>query len=577
MSKITYLKKLNELWRKNKPSFLPEEPFYPLGKVLLTEYLHKRAQLTPDKPVIIFYGKELTFKQLDNLSDRFAAFLSGKGYKKGDRVAVYLPSCPQFLIAFYGIIKLGCVHVPVNPMFMKQELLYELNDSGSKVIVALDRLYPVVNAVKKETSLELIITTSYADYLPEKPTITVHESLLNPPRQECPGSVDMISMLQQQKPDYLKPEVSLDDVVALNYTGGTTGMPKGCQHTQSNMLYMAAATATYGRVSNENDIALSYLPVFWIAGENIGVILPVFAGTSTILMARWDVVAMMEAIQYYQVTVTGGVLDNIVELMEHPDVGKYDLSSIKSISVSSFVKKMNIDYRRQWRKVAKGSRSVLREASYGLTETHTNNTYTTGLQEDDMDLKSQPVFCGLPVPGTEFMIVDFETKKPVRLGKEGEIVVRAPSLMKGYWNKPEETNRDLRDGWFYTGDIGVLDEGGYLHFLGRIKEMLKVKGMSVFPSELEVLIGRHPAVEGCGVVGKPDPVKGQIPMAFIKLKPEAVGKIDEAELTRWCRENMATYKVPVIRIERELPLTTTRKIKKGELLKLIAAKERFTP
>lgn len=569
MDKKGYLNHLHRLWEENWPSFIPREVHYPFGKVLLTDYLRKRAQVTPHKPVIIYYGEELTFRQLDDLSDRFASFLAESGLVKGDRVAVFLANCPQFLIAFYGILKLGCVHVPVNPMFKEQELIYELNDCGARLIVALDQLYPLVQAVKDKTRLETIVTTSFWDYLPENPTIPIHRSIKDIPRQDCPGSIDLMSMLKDQSPDYPPVEVNLDDVVALNYTGGTTGLPKGCEHTQNNMIYTAATSASLARRSEDDHIVgLAYLPVFWIAGENACVISPVFSGITLVLLARWDVDAMLEAIQRYRATSTGGPVDNIIQLMEHPDVHKYDLSSIRGVSVNSFITKLNIDIRRRWEKLV-GGRSTLREGAYGMTETHTVDTFTAGMQEDDMDLKSQPVFCGIPMIGTELMIVDFDTRELMPLGKEGEIVIRTPSLMKGYWNKPEETKEAIKDGWFYTGDIGLLDEKGYLHFLGRRKEMLKIKGMSVFPSEVEVLLSKHPAIEGSGVVGRSDPDKGQVPVAFIKLRPGSEGTVSEEELTAWCKNNMATYKVPEIKIVPELPLTTTGKVKKHELLKEI--------
>jgi acyl-CoA synthetase (AMP-forming)/AMP-acid ligase II len=171
------------------------------------------------------------------------------------------------------------------------------------------------------------------------------------------------------------------------------------------------------------------------------------------------------------------------------------------------------------------------------------------------------------MPGTQFKVVDFETGAPAPLGTEGEIAIRSPSLMKSYWNKPDETQRVIRDGWLHTGDIGLLDEEGFLHFLGRRKEMLKVKGMSVFPAEIEALLGRHPAVSGSGVVGRTDPEKGQVPVAFVTLNPGRGGDVTVEELIRWCRQNMATYKVPVIKIVDELPMTATGKVKKGELEK----------
>jgi acyl-CoA synthetase (AMP-forming)/AMP-acid ligase II len=560
-----YLEQLHRLWGKNWPAHLPKEPHYPFGEIPLTAYLREWARRTPDKPCLIFYGNEITFKQLDDLSNRFASFLAAKGLKKGDRVAVFLPNCPQFHIAFFGILKIGCIHVPVNPMFKEHELLYELNDADAQVIVTLDQLYPIVQTIKDQTNLREVVVTSFADYLPENPTIPVHETLLVP-KKNFPGTIDLMQMLAVQSPDYPDVEVGLDDVVALNYTGGTTGMPKGCEHTQRNMIYTAACAATFLYEITPDDMCLTYLPIFWIAGEDSGILSPVFSGATHILLARWDAKAMLTAIDRYKVTHTGGVVDNIVEMMEHPDVKKYDLSSIKVTTVSSFVKKINMDYRARWKEL---TGAIMREASWGMTETHTVDTFTNGMQDNDMDLKSQPIFVGLPMPGTEFKIVDFDTGELVPLGHEGEIVVRTPSLLKSYWRKPEATKQALRDGWLFTGDIGMIDEEGYLHFLGRRKEMLKVKGMSVFPSEIEAFLGRHPAIVGSGVIGKPEPDKGEVPVAFIKLHKDYEGKITEEELSNWCRQNMASYKVPLIKIVKELPMTATGKVKKEELKKLI--------
>jgi long-chain acyl-CoA synthetase len=276
--------------------------------------------------------------------------------------------------------------------------------------------------------------------------------------------------------------------------------------------------------------------------------------------------AGLTAIDRYKITSMGGIVDNYLEIMDHPDAEKYNLHSLQSSTAPSFVKNITPEYRRRWKEL---TGSILRGSSYGMTETHTYDTYTEGMQTKDMDLKSQPVFCGIPMPGTQFKIVDFDTRELVPLGHEGEIVIQTPSLMKAYWKKPEETKRSIKDGWLYTGDMGMLDEEGYLHFLGRRKEMIKMKGMSIFPSEIEMLLGRHPAIAGSGVIGKPDPEKGEVPVAFIKLNPNSEGKISEKELADWCRKNMATYKVPIIKIVKELPLTATAKVKKEELKKLL--------
>ena len=556
-----YLAKLHELWAKAWPKGTPREPQYLHGEVALSEYLRAWAKSAPLRPAVIFYGHVTTYADLDEQSDRFAALLMQKGVKKGDRVAVFLPNCPQFHIVFFGILKLGAIHVPVSPLSRAFELSYELNDTDAEVIVALDQLAGVVEQVRAETSLREVIVTSFADVIPANPTIPVPDSVSGP-RIAAPGATDLLPALAAlPKPEPLPP-AALDEVAALNYTGGTTGMPKGCVHTQRDMVYTAAANHGISVVADQNSVFLSFFPEFWIAGENFGLIFPMFTGATLVLLARWDALGVLSAIQRYKVNVTAMPVDGAVELMDHPRFNEFDLSSLSQVRVVSFVKKLNPTYRKRWKDL---TGTILTEAAWGMTETHTSNTFTAGFQGDDFDLVSQPIFVGLPVPGAEFKITDFETGELVPLGGEGEIRVRTPSLLKSYWNKPEATAQSLVDGWLRTGDIGTIDSDGFLHFLGRRKEMLKVKGMSVFPPEIEALLGQHPKVLGSGVVGRDDPGKGQVPVAFIQLKPEAEGTITPAELQAWCAERMAVYKVPEIRIIDALPMTATGKVKKQEL------------
>jgi fatty-acyl-CoA synthase len=556
-----YLDQLHALWQKAWPKGAAREPQYPHGEVALSEYLRAWAKKRPEHPAVIFYGHVLTYADLDKQSDRFAALLMSKGVKKGDRVAVFMPNCPQFHIVFFGILKLGAVHVPVSPLSRAFELAYELNDTDAEVIVAQDQLIETVDQVRAETKLRDVIVTSFADVLPADPTIPVPDSI-RAPRIVVPGATDLLPALAAMGDVKPLPPASLDDVAALNYTGGTTGMPKGCVHTQRDMVYTAAANYGISLAINQRSVCLSFFPEFWIAGENLGLIFPLFAGATLVLLARWDAVGVLAAIDKYKVTITAMPVDGAVELMDHPRFKEFDLGSLDQVRVVSFVKKLNVDYRRRWKDL---TGTTLAESAWGMTETHTSNTFTTGFQDEDFDLNSQPIFVGLPVPGAEFKITDFETGELVPLGGEGEVRVRAPSLLKSYWNKPEATAESLVDGWLRTGDIGLIDTDGFLHFLGRRKEMLKVKGMSVFPPEIEALLGQHPAVLGSGVVGREDADKGQVPVAFIQLKPEAKGTITPEQVQAWCKERMAVYKVPEVRIIDALPMTATGKVKKQEL------------
>ena len=561
LNEADYLARLHDLWAKAWPKGIPTKPNYIHGEVALTEYLRVWAKQQAQKPAVIFYGHVTTYGELDRQSDRFAALLREKGVRKGDRVAVFMPNCPQFHIVFFGILKLSAIHVPVSPLSRAFELAYELNDTDAEVIVALDQLAPVVDQVRGETKLREVIVTSFADVIPDQPTIPVPESI-RAPRITVPGATDLLPALAALPEPKPLPPAGLDDIAALNYTGGTTGMPKGCVHTQRDMVYTAAANHGISVASREDSVYLSFFPEFWIAGENFGLIFPLFAGATLVLLARWDAVGALSAIDRYKVNITAMPVDGAVELMDHPRFKDFDLSSLDQVRVVSFVKKLNPDYRKRWKDL---TGIILAEASWGMTETHTSNTFVAGFQDNDFDLLSQPIFVGLPVPGAEFKITDFESGELIALGGEGEIRVRTPSLLKSYWNKPQATAESLVDGWLRTGDIGTIDEQGFLHFLGRRKEMLKVKGMSVFPPEIEALLGQHPKVLGSGVVGRDDADKGQVPVAYIQLKPEAIGNTLPGEIQAWCADRMATYKVPEIRIIDALPMTATGKVKKQEL------------
>jgi len=559
-----YLAHLRELHARAWPAGLAREIAYPHGERPLTDYLRHWARNCPDKPAVIFYGAVTSYAELDRQSDRFAALLAQMGVRKGDRVSVFLPNCPQFHIAFFGILKLGAVHCPVSPLSKAFELSYQVADCGSETIVALDQLMPVVREVLPQTKLQRLIVTSFADTMPAEPTIPPPAATLAP-TIPCADAIDMIPALAAISAPHYPDGASLDDVAALNYTGGTTGMPKGCIHTQRDMIYTVAANTSLAPPPQDT-VSLSFFPEFWIAGENSCLIFPVFSGATLVLLTRWDPVAVMAAIARYRVTATAMPVDGALEIMDHPRFGEFDLSSLVSVRVVSFVKKLNIDYRRRWQdKVG----TVLAESAWGMTETHTSDSYTTGMQDDDFDLKSRPTFVGLPVPGTEFKICDFETGAILPLGAEGEICCRTPSLLKGYWNKPEATAETLRGGWLHSGDIGVIDEQGYLHYLGRRKEMIKVKGMSVFPGEIEALLGQHPDIAGSGVVPRADETRGQVPVAFVLLK--AASGVSAQAIEAWCRERMAGFKVPEIRIVAELPMTATGKVKKQELGRLVDA------
>ncbi|HEY8481535.1 MAG TPA: AMP-binding protein [Spirillospora sp.] len=554
-----YLADLRRRQEAAWPSDMPRETRYPLGERPVTDYLRAHAERDPDHPAIVFYGRIITYGGLDELSDRFGGWLRAHGVRPGDRVGVCLPNCPQFVIAMMGILKAGAVHVPVNPMFREQELRHELSDAGVEVLVVQDTVAPRVERIRDETSVRVMLVTAVTDLLPERPALPLPRSWTEPCNARIPPSrwfeVERSERIERRPAD-------LDAPAALNYTGGTTGFPKGCVHTQRHMVYTAANSAAAWGVTGPSDVLIIYTPIFWISGENSGVLVPILTGSTTVLLGRWDPVAVLDAAELYRATAMTGTVDNYVELMDHPSFAGRDLSTLRHVRAMSFVRKLTPEVRARWRR-AVGEHSILREGSYGLTESHTSDTFTRGFQDGDADLRSEPVFCGLPVPGTQFMVVDPDTGEPRPIGEPGEIWLRTPSALTEYWRSPEATAAALHDGWLRTGDTGRVDERGCLTYLGRRKEMIKVNGMSVFPSEVEALLGRHPGVRAVAVVPADDPETGQRPLAYVRPEPDAT--CDASSLAAWAREQMAPYKVPRIRIVDDLPMTGTGKIKKSEL------------
>lgn len=573
IDEASYLAHLQELYRRAWPTGAPTRPTWLHGEVPLTEYLRAWARERPQAAALVYYGHELDYASLDRQSDRMAALLRAHGVAAGDRVAVLLQNSPQFSIAFFGILKAGAVYVPISPMSRAFELEHVLTDTDAVAIVCQDQLLALVREVQARgqvKALRTIFATSIAEILPAEPSIPVPDSL-RAPRLDPGDAIDLLPALEAIARDgepAALPAPDIDALAALNYTGGTTGLPKGCEHTQRDMVYTAAAN--YGLASDAatTQVILSFFPQFWIAGQNVGLVMPVFAGNTLVLLGRWDAEGVLAAIERYRVNLVAMPVDGALELMDHPRFGSYDLSSLAHVRVVSFVKKLNRDYRARWREL---TGTVMVEASWGMTETHTSDTFTVGFQEDDFDLTVQPIFVGLPVPGTEFRICDFDTGALVPLGAEGEIQVRTPSLLKGYWRNPQASAEAIVDGWLRTGDIGVIDTEGFLHYLGRHKEMLKVKGMSVFPPELEAVLGRHPDVVGSGVIGRPDPDKGEVPVAFVLVRDGVDRGAAHADITRWCRECLAAYKVPEVRIVDSLPMTATGKVRKQDLPALLAA------
>ncbi|MDY6821335.1 MAG: AMP-binding protein [Deferribacterota bacterium] len=589
MEECEYINQLNEKWTKIWPHpSLPKEPKYPFGKIPIHKYLEKYAEIEPSRTYLIYYGRKISYGEIDNLSDRFANYLTSTGFAR-DRVALLLPNIPQFYIAYFGTLKVGGVCALLNPMLKEIELEQFLQLSKPKVLLVLESNYQMVGRIVKKLSRECtIIATSIDKFIPHKPDIPLHPHMkVRLQRQE--GAIYLSDVLQNSQSKKSNIEVKIDDYATMNFTGGTTGLPKCVLHKHLNIIYTGACVHTFGyadilvehyggkqidfnnfilKMKNE-EVVLAAMPIFWVAGNDIGVVGPTISGTTIVLLVRWDLTAAVKAIQRYSIKTVYAPFDLYWEIINYQDVCKYDLTSLVSCTGSSFVKSLTQELRDKWKKL---TGALLHEAAYGLTETHTFDTFVSGFHKEDMDIKESEkyggIFCGIPTPGTIIKIVDGRGRI-VPFGERGEIAIKSPSLVEGYLENLEETKKSFVNGWLLTGDIGMYDGNGFFYYISRKKYMLKVSGVSVYPSEIEFILLKHPSVEKAGVIGTSDPKKGEVPIAFAKLKEEFQGKVKEEDLLEWCREHMAPYNIPKkILIRDSLPLTTTGKVIREELTKI---------
>ncbi|MGC5328551.1 AMP-binding protein [Brevibacillus sp. SYSU BS000544] len=516
----------------------------------LHELLRFHARTTPDKIAVIYYGRTISYQELDELSDRFAHFLLQRGLGKGDRVALFMQNCPQYLICHYGIQKIGAIVSPCNPMFKEWELEYQLLDLSAKMIVTLDQYYPVVKNIQEKTSLHTVVLTNYTDFLPSEPSPTFPERIES--KTAIDGTYDLMDILEA---DFAKiPDVEIDmenDISVILYTSGSTGLPKGAMLTYRNAQFKTECVVkTYNNTSD--DVFLGVMPLFHIAGMTIGMNVPVYVGGTIVLLTRFVPEAVLEVIERYQVTLAYTIVPMNIALLSHPKAKGTDFRSLRLNPSTSFGVILTEEISRAWENL---TGVPLFDPAYGLTETHTLDAI---MPPDKIKYGT----VGKPTFETEIKIVSLDNSEQVLpTGEQGEILIKNPGVFKGYLNRPEETAKTLRDGWVHTGDIGKFDEEGYLYLLGRVKELIKCSGYSVFPEEVEQILLRHPAIVSAAVIGVPDPVRGESVKAFVLIKPEHQGTITAEEIISWSKEKMANYKYPrFVEIRHSLPMTGAGKL-----------------
>jgi long-chain acyl-CoA synthetase len=516
----------------------------------LPEIIRGHAGRIPDKPAIIWYGRAITYGELDELSDRCAAVLAGLGVCRGEPVALFMQNCPQYVIAHLAIQKLGAIVSPCSPLFKSVELAYQLGDLGAKVIIAADNLLPIIESARGETALQSVLVVHYQDFLPEQPTYRVPDEIRFP-RKMPEGTVDLLQAMKAENDPRPPARLELDDIGLLVYTSGTTGRPKGAVLTLGNILFKTATPVAFSGLRKE-DVHLAIPPLYHISGMLFGINIPLYSGATVVLHYRSDPLATLESIAHHRVTYWKGVAPMLVACMEAPGAERYDVTCLRITTASSFGIRMSEELSQRWAKFTNGCYAT--EAGYGLSETHTMDSM---MPPDAVRWGTN----GKLLPGVECRIVGSATGLDLPVGEQGEIVLRSPGNFRGYWNQPEKTGETLRDGWVHTGDIGKVDADGYLSLLGRTKEMIKVSGYSVFPEDVEAILVRHPKIAQAGVVGVADPHKGEVVKAVIVLKAEHAGTMTTEELVEWGRENMSAYKVPrVIKFSDALPKTTSGKV-----------------
>lgn len=535
-----------------------EEKWYakPIGdvpEIALGEMMRRLAKKHGRRTAVLCLGSELTYQELDRLSDSFASFLHSRGIKKGDRVAVFLPNLIQHLVAFLGIIKLGAISVPCNVMSKDRELAYYLRDTGAKAIVILDMFYDVLEKVYRnyETSLETVILCSLGDFMgPLKVAMGRITGKLK--KYSIPfGSRPIFKFTDAIKHQISLPAVEIEprnDPLLIIYTAGTTGEPKGVVLTHYNFVFNTINTQAV-EDTTPDEVCLILYPMFHLSGYIVFQLPCLYVGGKVILHPRFDTKEYLEMMHKHRVSIFGAPPTVFVAFLNHPDFKKYDLSSLKFTVTGSAP--VPSPLQNKWQKEV-GTDLI---NAYGLTETTATATSSLTKRKN-----LSPTCIGIPAGG-EIAIMDKEgTILP--LGEQGEIVFRGPQVMKEYWNKPEETEKVFtEDGWFRTGDAGYIDEEGFVFFVERIKDLIVASGYNVAPAEIEAVILEHSAVKETSVVSVPDDYRGETVKAFIVLKEGYAGKVTADEMIEFCRERMASYKRPrIVEFLDELPKSATQKV-----------------
>jgi long-chain acyl-CoA synthetase len=555
---------LSKPWLKYYTPGVPEDVDIP--EISVPELIDQLADKYANKAALIFYGKRMTYRRLKELIDRFATGLADHGVKKGDTVALYLLNCPQYVVAYFAALKLGCKVTPVSPVYTSMEVKHQLADSEARIVVCQDILYD--NIEKAGVRLERVILTSIGEYLPilkrwfGKSALAKAYGGMHVPSPEQIKEAGLLSfrdLITKYPPE--PPQVVIDpvkDIAVLPYTGGTTGLPKAAVLTHRNMIALQAQILSFWPFFEEGkEVMMAFLPFFHIYGQVVVMLGGLALGATLVLFTTPAIDDILWAIERYRASAFYGVPTMFEYLKEYEKTDRVNWKRLKLIVCGADTlheSTMDAWERRTGSKIFEG---------YGMTE-------TTAVSHGTPVHRLKKGSFGVPIPGVKAAIIDHAGTELLSPGEVGELILNGPNIMQGYWNRPEETAEAFVDiegeKWLRTGDLVRMDEEGYFHFFDRKRDLIKHKGYSVFARHVEEVLYQHPQIKAAGVVGVPDPKVGHFIKAYVVLESEARGKVSEEEVIEFCRKNLAHYKVPkIVEFRGELPKTDVGKVSRREL------------
>lgn len=547
-------------WLRYYDPGVPTQIDYP--SIPLADLPARAAATYPNRVASHFLGHTLTYAALSERVDRFAGALHDIGVRRGDRVAIMLPNCPQFVIAFYGVLRLGAVAVPTNPLYKEHEIAHQLADAGAETLVVLDILHATARKALPHAPVRHTIVTGIQDFLPPLkarlyPLMLRKKGTPLPHLRHAPVQhfMDMLTHEPWSTPTPTTP----GDLAVLQYTGGTTGVSKGAMLTNRNLLANAIQTVHWSpaevkdKLQQRSTYTLCVTPFFHVYGLTVGMNMSVYAGATMLLQPRFVVKDVLKAIRTCRPELFPGVPTMYLALANAPKLKRDDCASLKACISGSAPLPLEVQ-----------------QAFEQKTGGHVVEGY--GLTEAAPVAMSNPLgrpkigTVGVPFPDTEAAILDQDTGLPLPQGEIGEIAIRGPQVMPGYWNRPDETDKVLKDGWLLTGDIGRMDEEGYFSIIDRKKDIIIAGGFNIYPREVEEALYEHPAVQEAAVAGVPDGYRGETVKAFIVLKPGM--QTTEKDIIAFSRQHLAAFKAPTqVEFLEALPKTAIGKVLRRELTK----------